>query len=154
MPQRLQHDVDLATMPFLAFNSKVVNKENTGKNFFVRHQAKLFLTLDSLLVMFFWKLYLCPRYAWKKGQYTDLAFMLLHYYVLVPTVMPWLYILSIWLGSAYMYSQFALSHTHLPVAEEPKHWVEYCLSHTVDIEPSWWCDWVMGYLNYQIVSNQ
>jgi hypothetical protein len=50
-----------------------------------------------------------------------------------------------------MMSQFAMSHSHLEVADEPKHWVEYCLLHTVDVEPSWWCNWVMGYLNYQIV---
>jgi fatty acid desaturase len=36
------------------------------------------------------------------------------------------------------------------VTNEPLHWVEYALLHTVDVQHSWWCDWWMGYLNYQI----
>jgi fatty acid desaturase 2 (delta-6 desaturase) len=44
-----------------------------------------------------------------------------------------------------------LIFSDLPVTkDETLHWVEYALLHTVDIEPSWWCDWWMSYLNYQI----
>lgn len=28
--------------------------------------------------------------------------------------------------------------------------VEYSLLHTMDVQPSWLCDWWMAYLNYQI----
>lgn len=52
--------------------------------------------------------------------------------------------------SIYLFGNFALSHTHLPVTTEPTHWVEYGLLHTADVEQRPWCDWWMGYLNYQI----
>jgi len=158
MPQRLQYDVDLNTMPLLAFHSKVLllgakgRSSSSKDNFFVRHQSKLFLMVDGSLVMTLWKVFLCPRYAWKKGEYLDLLCMIIYNGVMIPwNNQPWMYLITLWVGSNYMMSQFALSHTHLPVAEEPRHWVEYSLCHTVDIQPSWWCDWLMGYLNYQIV---
>jgi fatty acid desaturase 2 (delta-6 desaturase) len=152
MPQRLKHDVDLETMPLIAFNSRVIrNPQTTKDNFFIRNQAWLYLTLDSAIVMLVWKLYLHPRYAWKKGSYFDLFFMTLHYLFFSMFLNIWWYLVVTWIASTYMMSQFAMSHSHLEVADEPKHWVEYCLLHTVDVEPSWWCDWVMGYLNYQIV---
>lgn len=40
MPQRLKHDVDLDTLPLIAFNSKIVKKPENGRNFFVKHQVK------------------------------------------------------------------------------------------------------------------
>jgi fatty acid desaturase 2 (delta-6 desaturase) len=156
MPQRLKHDVDLETLPFIAFNTKVLRgKEGQKKpNFFVRHQSKLFLTLDTLLVTLSWRILLNPRYAIKKRQWMDLAFMTVHYgaaFILFKEEW-WIYLIMIWGSKGYLFFHFALSHTHLPVTEEPRHWVEYCFYHTADIEPSWWCDWIMSYLNYQIVS--
>ena len=76
--------------------------------------------------------------------------MLLHYaaFVYPMGVIP--YLLSFWLMTVYMLGNFSLSHTHLPLAEGQLHWVEYAFLHTTDIEPSWWCDWWMGYLNYQV----
>jgi len=75
MPQRVQHDVDLQTLPLLAFNKEIVKDSKDGKSFFVQHQSKLFFLVDTFLVCLFWRLYLCPRYALKKGAYTDLFFM-------------------------------------------------------------------------------
>jgi len=51
-----------------------------------------------------------------------------------------------------MLTNFALSHTHKPVVQANEHrkWIEYASKYTTNIEPSWWCDWWMGYLNYQI----
>jgi hypothetical protein len=61
MPQRLKHDVDLETMPLIAFNSRVIrNPKSTKDNFFIRNEAWLYLTLDSAIVMLVWKLYLHP----------------------------------------------------------------------------------------------
>jgi len=150
MPQRLQHDVDLETLPLIAFNKNVVKKPKDGKGFFVQNQSVLFVLVDCFLVSLFWKLYLHPRYAFKKGRYSDLFFMAVHYYLAFKTGGPLLYAMGMWFTSVYIFVNFALSHTHLPVTEEPLHWVEYSLSHTVDIQPSWWCDWWMCYLNYQI----
>ena len=60
------------------------------------------------------------------------------------------YFVGMWLASIHMFSTFALSHLHLDVTTERLHWVEYSFLHTMNVEPSWWCDWFMGYLNYQI----
>lgn len=152
MPQRLKHDVDLETMPLIAFNAKVVkNPKRDGKGFFVQNQSILFLAIDTLLVATMWKTYLHPRYVLNKGKgaYIQLLFMALHY-TLAYQVGLLNYILSVWLASMYIFGNFSLSHTHLPVTNGPLHWVEYALSHTMDIQPSWWCDWWMAYLNYQI----
>jgi fatty acid desaturase 2 (delta-6 desaturase) len=151
MPQRLKHDIDLETMPMLAWNAKVLRNPKTDNNFFTRNQAWLYLTLDSALVIFLWKFYVNPFFTLRTRAWMDGFFMLIHFYIFLSYFGLGWYLFASYVASTYMMSQFALSHTHLPVVEEPKHWVEYCLSHTVDIEPSWWCDWIMGYLNYQIV---
>ncbi|CAG7835206.1 unnamed protein product [Allacma fusca] len=41
MPQRLHHDVDLNTLPLIAFNVAVTKGGQHKPNFFLRHQAKL-----------------------------------------------------------------------------------------------------------------
>lgn len=149
MPQRLKHDVDLETLPLIAFNSKVVKNPKEGKGFFIQNQSTLFLAIDTLLVAFMWKVYLHPRYVIQKGTYIQLLFMALHY-TMAYQVGLWNYIISVWLASIYIFGNFSLSHTHLPVTNGPLHWVEYAFAHTMDIQPSWWCDWWMAYLNYQI----
>jgi len=57
-----------------------------------------------------------------------------------------------WFTAVYIFLNFALSHTHLPVTSEPRHWVEYSLLHTADIHgrTERMVDWWMCYLNYQI----
>lgn len=62
----------------------------------------------------------------------------------------WPYLVSLWAGSIYLFVNFSLNHTFLPVTTEPTHWVEYSLLHTADVEQRPWCDWWMGFLNYQI----
>ena len=79
----------------------------------------------------------------------QLFWMCMHYVYHYPLGL-WVYLLSTWIGSVYLFGNFALSHSHLKSTKEPTHWVEYALVHTADVEPSWWCDWWMGYLNYQI----
>ena len=115
----------------------------------VQNQASLFLLIDTLLVIMFWKLYLTPVHIFRKGKYHELIFIGLHYCFAYQIGLV-NFLLIVWLASAYMLGNFALSHTHLPVTDESLHWVEYALRHTVDIQPSWWCDWWMGFLNYQI----
>jgi len=152
MPQRLNHDVDLQTLPLIAFNSKILQNLAKDANFFIRNQTKLFMLIDGLLVFAFWRFYLCPRYAFKKRCYLDIVFVIVHFYMVFSfTTIP-LYVFAMFIQGNYMLLNFALSHTHLPVTTKTQHWIVYCLGHTVDIEPVWWCDWLMGYLNYQIVS--
>lgn len=40
MPQRLNYDVDLNTMPVIAYSAKVVNNSKDGKGFFIQNQVK------------------------------------------------------------------------------------------------------------------
>jgi fatty acid desaturase 2 (delta-6 desaturase) len=141
--------VYLETLPLIAFNKAVVKHKGQGQGFFVQHQSVLFLLADTLLVATFWKLFLHPRYVLKKGTYIQLLFMGLHY-ILAYNVGFLTYMLSVWLASIYIFGNFSLSHTHLPVTEKSLHWVEYSLLHTMDIQPSFLVDWWMAYLNYQI----
>jgi fatty acid desaturase 2 (delta-6 desaturase) len=123
MPQRLQHDVDLETMPFIAFNRRVVRNPKDGQNFFVRNQKFLFATLDTVLVSFYWKLVLHPRYMIKKRSFVDIGFVLAHYIYIIRILQVsfWQYLLIVWFGTTYMFTNFAMNHSHLPVADEPLH---------------------------------
>lgn len=59
---------------------------------------------------------------------------------------------AMYLSGIYLFWNFSLSHTHTPVIAEEDHvsWVRYAVSHTININPSWWCNHWMGYLNCQI----
>ncbi|CAL8109765.1 unnamed protein product [Orchesella dallaii] len=149
MPQRLKHDVDLDTLPLLVYNVQVVSNPKQGKGFIVQNQKYLFLLVDTLIGTLTWQLYLHPKYSLKHGYYLELASVVVHYF-LTYQIGFWPWLISTWLMSIYLFGNFALSHSHLPVTSEPTHWVEYGLLHTADVEQSPWCDWWMGYLNYQI----
>lgn len=75
--------------------------------------------------------------------------MVVHY-VLAYQIGFWPWFMSMWLVSLYLFVNFALNHTFLPVTTEPTHWVEYSLIHTADVVQEPWCNWWMGYLNHQI----
>jgi len=114
-------------------------------------QVRLFLSIDCFLGLWAWRIFICPKNALKKGDFLDLFLISLHWiacYLFVPSTPE--FIVITWLGANYMFGNFALSHTHLPVTEEHTHWVEYGLSHTANIESSPLVDWWMGYLNFQI----
>lgn len=86
----------------------------------------------------------------KHKLYVEFAAWIAHFIFYLPIVgfWGWFYLTTIALN--YLFLNFALSHTHLPVTTQPTHWVEYALLHTVDVEQRPWCDYWMGYLNYQI----
>jgi len=149
MPQRIKHDVDLDTMPLIAYNAKVVNKKERGKTWLIQNQIYLFLSIDTLLGTLIWQLFYHPRYIVKHRYYLQGLSVLGHYFLAYHCgFFPWL--ISTWALSAYLFGNFALSHTFLPITEEVTHWVEYSLIHTADVDPRPWCNWWMGYLNYQI----
>lgn len=149
MPQRLHHDVDLDTLPLLAYNVKVVKNAKDGKRWWIQYQSFLFVLFDTLLVGVLWSVYIHPKYVFKHKCYFQLSAMLGHWW-LISHLGFWPGLLSSWFLSVYLFLNFTLSHTHLPVTTEPTHWVEYSLLHTADVEQTPWCDWWMGYLNYQI----
>lgn len=98
----------------------------------------------------FWRFYSVPRYTIKKKLYSEVFAWIAHFVLFISTCGALEWYLASWLAACYSFFNFALSHTHLPVTTEPTHWVEYALVHTADVEQSTWCDYWMGYLNYQI----
>ncbi len=110
----------------------------------------LFLLIDTLLGTLIWQLYLHPRHVLKHRLYLQLIAIIGHY-ALIYQIGFWPWLISTWILSVYTFTNFALSHSFLPVTTEPTtHWVEYSLVHTADVEHRPWCNWWMGYLNYQI----
>jgi len=62
------------------------------------------------------------------------------------------YLLKTIVSANYIFVNFAVSHTHRDIVDKDKHidWVVYASNHTSNVEPSWWCNWWMSYLNFQI----
>ncbi|KAJ6635864.1 Acyl-lipid (8-3)-desaturase [Pseudolycoriella hygida] len=149
MPQRLNYDVDLKTLPLIAYNAKVVKRSNDGKSFMIRNQAYLFVLVDTLLIAILWKLYMHPKYVFQRRYYLQMMAMAGHWLFLYHIGF-WPALISLWIKSLYLIVNFTLNHTFLPVTTESTHWIEYSLLHTADVEHSTWCNWWMAYLNYQI----
>ena len=162
-PQKLRHDVDLNTLPLVAFNAKIAARvRNPLVRGWIKYQAALFVPVITCLVTLWWQFFLHPRHALRIKNGTELCWMGLRY-----ATWYWLcvvhggyslgqmciyYVLYCAVGGAYIFSTFAVSHTHLPVVDEDEHrnWIEYAAKHTVNATPSPWCNWWMGYLNFQI----
>lgn len=109
----------------------------------------LFAFLDTLLVGLAWQWYLHPKFAFKNKYYLEMiAYVGYVWRVYVDGF--WIYLFVAWLSTSYLFVNFSLNHTFLPITTEPTHWVEYSLRHTADVEHTSWCAWWMGYLNYQI----
>jgi len=154
-PQKIDFDVDLNTLPLVAFNSEVAKR---GNAFYLKSQAFSFL-ISMTLVPYVWGFYLHPRFIMRAGTYVEILPMVLNH------------VLRIWAGSyhgiwgivlvhylvgsieaVYLLLNFALSHTHKPVigSDQQLDWVRFTARHTANVEPVFWVDWWMGYLNYQI----
>jgi len=148
-PQKLEHDIDLQTLPLLAFNSTIAKK---GNPYYLKYQAILFAPVITCLVTLFWAIYLHPRYMLRTKNTLELFCYLLRWLFVIFYLNPLLFILNALFGGFYIFLNFALSHTHKPTVAptEFPNWVVYASKHTMNITPSWWCDWWMGYLNYQI----
>ncbi|OXA59621.1 acyl-lipid (8-3)-desaturase [Folsomia candida] len=149
--QRVGKDEDVNYLPLIAFNKETVPTEEEGKSFWVRNQALLYFPIDGFLIIFYWKMVKCPRYAWHKGAYLDLFCMGVHYATVAYSLGLLPYLFVIWMTAIYTLGHLSLNHTHTPVTEVETHWVEHALTHTVDIAPSWWVDLIMGYLNYHVL---
>eukprot|EP00127_Corallochytrium_limacisporum_P005614 Clim_evm13s209 gene=Clim_evmTU13s209 len=157
-PQKLKHDVDLDTLPLIAFN-KAIGKY--GSRWWLRMQAHLFAPVITTLVALGWQFYLHPRHSLRIKNFKELGWMVVRYmawYALfVPKYGGWnaagMYLLYVMFGAAYIFVNFAVSHTHLPVVEKNDksvNWIHFAAIHTMNAEDSWWCNWWMSYLNFQI----
>jgi len=163
MPQKAEHDVDLNTLPLVAFTTKMVHRAGTALKGWIRLQAYLFPICTTLLVTLGWQVYLHPRHVMRTknvSEFVALAtrYALWHHYVTGHfglAASTGLYLAYNWCAANYIFINFAVSHTHLPVV--PKEdtqvdWVRYAAIHTMNVNsgPFRFVDWWMSFLNYQI----
>mmetsp|Transcript_41382 Transcript_41382/g.93238 ORF Transcript_41382/g.93238 Transcript_41382/m.93238 type:complete len:428 (+) Transcript_41382:90-1373(+) len=163
-PQKLKHDVDLDTLPLVAFNERIAEKaRHPLLKAWLKNQALLFTPVSCLLVALGWQYYLHPRHIARTRRVTTEGAALVARHLLffggLCAGLTWGQSVGVYLcydtvASAYIFSQFAMSHTHLPVSEADEflHWCEYAALHTTNIKsgPGRWVDWFMSYLNFQI----
>jgi fatty acid desaturase 2 (delta-6 desaturase) len=126
-PQKLKHDVDLDTLPLVAFNEKIAQKaRHPLLKAWLRNQALLFTPVSCLLVALGWQYFLHPRHIvrTKRVPTEGLALAVRHvlFFGGLCAGMTWgqaagTFLLYNAVASAYIFSQFAMSHTHLPVSE-------------------------------------
>ena len=138
--------------------------ERTAK-IWLKYQVYTFLPITSgIFVSLFWLLYLHPRKIIRDKNVSQglivtaghlsrlLLFMKMGNATMYGAL--WYHFLTIWVAGVYLFGQFSLSHTFMPVVEanENPNWVRYSLEHTVDIEPhNYAVTWIMGYLNNQVI---
>jgi len=167
-PQKIKYDMDLDTTPLVAFFDTAVesNRVRGYSRKWLRFQAWTFLPVTSgALVMLFWLLFLHPRHALRTGNWEEGLWMLSSHVLRTAAIkiacpglglaacygLLWA---SFWISGMYLFGHFSLSHTHTGTVPADAHisWVRYAVDHTVDIDPHrGWVNWVMGYLNCQVV---
>eukprot|EP01101_Sappina_pedata_P004883 TRINITY_DN212_c0_g1_i2.p1 TRINITY_DN212_c0_g1~~TRINITY_DN212_c0_g1_i2.p1 ORF type:complete len:241 (+),score=86.93 TRINITY_DN212_c0_g1_i2:58-723(+) len=154
-PQKMKHDVDLETLPLIATHEKIAVKGNLS---ILQWQALTFLP-GTFLTVFIWGLKNHPLYAIKTKRYEELPLMLVNHVIrlYLGKNMSWTwmiltYCLILAVEGVYMFGNFALNHTHKDVLDADKHvdWVTATANHTCNVSPTTWCNWWMGYLNWQI----
>lgn len=198
-PQKVGRDVDLDTLPLIAFSidSVISDLANTKGGYakwlvtgtmgrsakkkyeqlrdiargFLANQKNLFAPVICPLVAFFWQLYLHPRHAFRTGNYIELVWMLARYvscYIFLcgnpeTGVLPWalnlpfyqayaIYCVFVSIGAGYIFTNFAVSHTHLDTVPNDEHrtWARYSYEHTMNCTNHWMTNWWMAFLNFQI----
>jgi fatty acid desaturase/cytochrome b involved in lipid metabolism len=160
-PQKLKHDADLDTLPLVAFNAACVRGvRSLALRTWLQAQAYLFMPLTCFLVVLGWQLFLHPRYIVRSSKWSEVPPLLIRYcatFFFVLSGIPWpsaftYYLLVQQAAGCYIFTNFALSHTHLDVtqSDEHIHWCEYASSHTTNLSNHWFVNWWMAYLNFQI----
>jgi fatty acid desaturase 2 (delta-6 desaturase) len=168
-PQKIGHDVDLETTPFVAFYKNAVSDNKATVRFcsptWLRFQAYTFLPITSgLLVPVYWRCYLHTAHMIRNGKFREIMWTVLGTTTHIGAFM-WLgehslgkaflyHYLSCWLSYIYMFGHFSLSHSTTDTVgeEENPSWIRYAIEHSVDISTTnYLVGWVMGYLNYQVV---
>lgn len=121
MPQKIGHDVDLNTLPLVAFTEKVIKKTGAFQKSWLSAQAVLFPVITTSLVALGWQFYLHPRHILRTKNFAE-AVMLVTRYVLWTLIFTTkfgllksavIYLLYNWAAANYIFINFALSHTHL-----------------------------------------
>jgi len=151
-PQKLRHDVDLNTLPLVAFNTATLNSKIPRSNRWIRWQAYLFIPFVTSLVALFWALFSHPWHSIRTRNKLEIFWLGCRWAYVVKYFNWWMFAIQAWVGGAYLFINFAVSHTHKPIVPADQHlnWIEYSANHTTNIRSFWFTDWWMGYLNYQI----
>lgn len=163
-PQKLDADPDLETLPLVAFSDRISARVKPGSAMarWLSMQAYLFAPVSCALVGNFWCFYLHPRHMLRTKRYAELASVAARFvgWALFfsaqgysPAQSAGLYFLTFGLACMYIFLNFAVSHTHLPVSEKDDyvHWVEYGALHTTNVSvDSAFVTWWMAHLNLQI----
>jgi fatty acid desaturase 2 (delta-6 desaturase) len=164
--QKVNHDVDLATTPFIAFYNNAIEDSNTKiwSKLWLKYQAYLFPTIISgFIVPNFWIYILHMHRMVKDKDYLNIFYVIIGHIIrisLISYITNWnifnsyLYnLLTFMIGGIYIFVNFSLSHTSLPIVPENEHktWLEYAFEHTYDINPqNPFINWWMSYLNCQV----
>jgi len=153
--QELGYDIDLNTLPVVAFNVKIAKKGNPN---FLRFQWLTFIPLQ-LFLFFFWK-FSHTRFMIRKRDYFEIFGIVLHEIIEIPILYSsiglsgYLLMTAIsWAcGGVYLATTFALNHTHKPVVDQHtnRNWVIRSADHTTNLNSTYFNNWFTGYLNYQI----
>jgi len=160
-PQKLEHDGDLETLPLVAFHTAVTKGVRSPVlRAWLRAQAYLFMPVTCCLVVLGWQFFLHPRYMFKTSKWQEMITLVTRYYL----AFTWLFAGLSWseaigcyvfvqqMAGSYIFTNFAMSHTHLDVTQpdEHIHWCHYASDHTVNISNHWFVNWWMANLNFQI----
>ena len=168
-PQKLKHDVDLDTLPLVAFNGQISKKvKNKWLKKWLNYQMYTFVPIICGLVALSWQLYLHPKSIYKrlsmKSQrgycfsVVELISMMSRYvlifiYSFYTSRNIWIdYFIGNSIAAMYIFTNFSLSHTHLPITSENTYlnWVYYASNHTTNLKHNIFTTWWMGNLNFQI----
>jgi fatty acid desaturase 2 (delta-6 desaturase) len=166
-PQKIKHDIDLDTTPFVAFFDQAIESARAKywSSLWIKCQVYTFLPITSgFIVPTFWAFYLHPREMIKNKDWFQSV-------CVIAGVVSRIYAFQTLLGSSlleaifynqcissvsaiYLFGHFSLSHTFTPIIKEndDPSWVRYAIEHSVDISPqNPFVSWIMGYLNCQVI---
>ena len=134
----MKHDVDLDTLPLVAFNAKVVTDTKIGRimmksafyrDYWLKYQHLLFGPIICLLVSTFWQFFLHLRHSYRKRLFLEGACYLIRWVgwfsIFSSYIMGWsfgfswvMYLAAGQVAAAKIFINFAVSHTHLDVTDE------------------------------------
>lgn len=160
-PQKLKHDPDLRTLPLVAFCEEVAkNARGYVQKSWIKVQNIFFIPITCFLVAMGWTLYLHPNAMIRKKEWMEAFWIFVRYAFwtyLGQNYWGWklgilFYCADVWVASTYIFTNFAVSHTHLDTVDKNEHvnWITYASHHTMNCSHTWWCNWWMAYLNFQI----
>jgi len=172
--QHEELDIDLKTLPLIAFDRAVLEAEdeahkqkvskpkskNKNISFWVKHQW-LTILVSNLLVYSLWRFFIHSRYELRKGRYYHFLIsfgvcFLWHYGILMKFCQlnffwaTFVYAAYCSCGVWLLLVHFTVSHTFTGVHDGKYNWVETAAHYTVNVNDHWLVNLIMGLLNFQI----